>query len=661
MVKYLRFHPDLWTTVFNYEAIGVITSLSNDALKVTGHFRTKADYVGLRFYSEEFWNHSYVKYLTNRDYSGVILSFTPEYVGSLSEFNDTEQQPAMILRYDNDGDEVQKYITLGMFGVKHQYSDHFIFDGKINLSHTWIDVGTQLVTWTYTDDNNITSSGTGVIGEDYDMDFVRGIFYTGTGRIPYQASVTVSYIYNTHERYSLNFNKLYQGVHPLLREEAPPSGISSVTFPVIPYYFEKGDLVMTGRSNPFELIIKDIEIINGELNEIQQPLPKNKYRLAEGFDDEYNKNPKRLIESMKLLGYEGMINLYIGASHFYDKRGENGKISTGVDSMYLDKAMGLNNAFKVWLQSILYHMKLNGFTDIVISVSMECLQMPESWKQRLPNGQPAATGWNPPTNFYSPNNAEVKMYIEKITCETLDIVVDNGFRPILQLGESWYWWQEFQPGDITTPYEGRPPAFYDKDTKDGFKKEMGYDLPVYRSSDVQQTWKNIDVAEKLQQYLGEYTVFMQSIAAKYNNSQFTTLFFPPSVLDKARTPEIMRIVNAPFKYWAYPKLDFIQIEDYDWVIHENSDHTDVFTQAWYDMGYPFSKQHYFAGFVLKAEDAEKEWKLIERAAQEALGRGYLEVFIWAGTQIRRDSWTPKLNTYVSDCENWLAVNMNQYE
>ena len=66
--------------------------------------------------------------------------------------------------------------------------------------------------------------------------------------------------------------------------------------------------------------ITEIKVTGGDLNTIPKAKEKNPYRLAEGFDDEYNKNPKRFIDSMHLLGYEGVINYYIGASHFYDKK-----------------------------------------------------------------------------------------------------------------------------------------------------------------------------------------------------------------------------------------------------------------------------------------------------------------------------------------------------
>lgn len=549
------------------------------------------------------------------------------------------------------------------------HTDHFYFDGKIELTHQWIDPKPPRVTWTKTvchqDEDGETIceefNGVGILGDDYDMDFVRGEFFTGAGSIPFDAWTSVSYDYNVGEEYTIDFNNISEGTHPNAMVKLSSSDIHSVTFPVIPTYFVSGELECTGRSDAFKLNFNGMKTTGGNLGPKPPRMPTNPYRLAEGFDDEYNKNPKRLIEAMRLLGYEGIINLYIGASHFYDKWGPEGFLNEGHTTMYLDPTVGINTAFSTWLHSYLKHMKLNGFDEFVTSVAMENLQMPEEWKQRMSDGYPGQTGWQPPTSFYSINNDEVKTYIDRITRDCLNVVVAEGFQPILQLGESWYWWQEFAPGDVNTEFPGRPPCFYDDGTINRFRNEMGYDLPYYPTSDIEMTPKNIEVAYKLQQYLGEYTEFMKNIANSYANSQFTILFFPPSVLDVDRVPEFLRIVNAPFEYWSRPNLDFIQIEDYDWVTREVPAHEDVFAQAWLDMDYDFSQQHYFSGFVLLAEMAWKEWPLIERAAQQALGRGYREVFIWAGTQIRRDSWVPKLNTYVSDCALYKTVNMPEEE
>lgn len=658
MVKYQRFHPDLWTTVFNYEALGIVVSESDTSMRVAGNFRTQGDYIGLVWSSSDFWQHEYTAYQYNTDYTEVSFSFTPVYNGALTNFNDIESQPAMVVRYKTQyGDLEEKYVSMGLYGIKNVGTHTFLFNGEIELPHTWLDPQSLSLTWIKDD---ITGSGAEIL-TDYDADFVRGRFFTKEGVIPYNAEVTATYTYNSHEKYTFDFNHLYEGTHPSLLKKLNPKGIESITIPIMPIDFTPSVLTFTGESREFDLYFNDIEVVNGILNDVPPQRPYNSYRLAEGFDDEYNKNPKRLIESMRLLGYKGMINFYIGASHFYDKWGKQGEVSQGVHHITLDKEKGINHTFRVWLTHYLRAMKANGFDDIVISVSMECLQMPLEWRQLMYNGKPGQTGWEPPTSFYSPVNPEVQTYIRRITKETLDIVVSEEFTPILQLGESWFWWQEFVPGDVNTPFEGRPPCFYDNATKERFKQEMGYELPVYGTSEIPVTSETMPVLEKLRQYLGEYTIFMKSIADEYENSQFTTLFFPPSVLDEARVPQFIRMVNAPFDYWRYPNLDFIQIEDYDWVTTENENHSEVYEQAWRDMEYPYSKQHYFAGFVLKHENAEKEWKLIEHAAQQALGKGFAEVFIWAGTQIRRDNWNPKLNTYVSDGMDWRGIQIKDVE
>ena len=54
--------------------------------------------------------------------------------------------------------------------------------------------------------------------------------------------------------------------------------------------------------------------------------------------------------------------------------------------------------------------------------------------------------------------------------------------------------------------------------------------------------------------------------------------------------------------------------------------------------------HYFAGFAWEQFllPIELQWSRIERAAVKGLSMGIKEVFIWAGTQIRRDSWSPEM-------------------
>ncbi|SIS89255.1 non-contractile tail sheath protein [Salimicrobium salexigens] len=665
MAVYQRFDPDLWRTVFNFECMCTLTTTDTGNLVMTGFFTTEGDYIGVYYQSEDVNTHDYYKYTTNYDYTDVTFSFVPEYTGKVAHFNDRTLKTAMNV-IAKDGTEY--IVTLGFYGQKNDGSDSFLFDGEIELSNPWIDVGSETVEWTKEETvqnedgstSTVTRSGTGEIGTDYDMDYVDGVFFTKEGGIPYNADVDITYTYNTHEKYTLNFNNLYEGTHPDLQTMIDPTTISKMTFSIIPDYYVEGSRILTGRTDDFTITLSGIEVGNGELNTKPEPMPRTVYRPAEGFDDEYDKNPKRLMEQMNILGYEKLINLYIGASHFHYKVGQEGEESTGYNVQTIDTTKGINEPFRVWLQSFLKHMKLNNFDDIIISVSMEHLQMPDEWKQLMYDGQPGATGWQPSTNFYDPNNEAVQTYIRKISKEILDIVQNEGMQVTLQLGEPWYWWQEFQPGNVNQPFEGQPPCFYSPDTLNRYESETGEQLPVYEESKTMATEENKEVWKKLKHYLGDYSEFMKSIANEYDNSRYTVLFFPPSVLDKERVPVMMQEVNTPFHVWNDNQLDFIQIEDYDWVTSENDQHVNVYPYAWLELGYPFIKQHYFAGFVLKPENADKEWPLIEKAAAGAVGRQFKETFIWAGTQIRRDSWTPRQNYYSSDCEAWMQVNLHQY-
>lgn len=109
--------------------------------------------------------------------------------------------------------------------------------------------------------------------------------------------------------------------------------------------------------------------------------------------------------------------------------------------MTLDDKETTNSAFRTLITAYLNEIKLNGFTDIVISISMENLEMPDAWKQRKSDGTVGETVCASPTKFYSTWNAYVKNYIESVTRDILSIVVNIGFMSILQLGEPWWWWQ----------------------------------------------------------------------------------------------------------------------------------------------------------------------------------------------------------------------------
>lgn len=92
--------------------------------------------------------------------------------------------------------------------------------------------------------------------------------------------------------------------------------------------------------------------------------------------------------------------------------------------------------------------------------------------------------------------------------------------------------------------------------------------------------------------------------------------------------------------WAYPALDRLQVEDYDWLTAGH----DGARQAAYDfvtakLGYPPELTDYFSGFVLRPGDAETYWPRIDAALDDARARGISQRFVWASPQIMRDGYT----------------------
>jgi uncharacterized protein (TIGR02217 family) len=114
------------------------------------------------------------------------------------------------------------------------------------------------------------------------------------------------------------------------------------------------------------------------------------------------------------------------------------------------------------------------------------------------------------------------------------------------------------------------------------------------------------------------------------------LTYLPTVLD-AQAPEAPR-ANMPVG-WASPAFDVLQLEDYDWVTEGDSVSTRKgVALAEARLGYPPERQHYFSGFVLRA-DQRAQWRAIVAAAEIARARGVAATFLWAMPQVMRDGFT----------------------
>ncbi|MGL5616594.1 MAG: non-contractile tail sheath protein [Sarcina sp.] len=397
-------------------------------------------------------------------------------------------------------------------------------------------------------------------------------------------------------------------------------------------YNNGSGLIANEIERDYSILFSNITVTNGYLNDENPFLESNGYSIAEDYDNIYSYCPRRMAKEMNKLGYSGIVDLYIGASHFYCKNGQANQLITNYKDMTLDSDKGINSTFKSWLSSYCKNLKENNVNEIVISVSLENLQMPESWKQRLFNGIAGQTGWQPPTCFYSLTNEDVRAYIEKISTECLNIVDEQGLNKIFQFGEPWWWAQAFAPGNVSAVNTAQPLAIYDQSTQNKFKIDNGFDMPIYETSTFKMNNESNIVASWLNLQLQDYSNFMKDIALK-NGAEFAVLYYPPSTLSDT-VPEFVKKVNTPFNAWNDNQLNYLQLEDYGWVTGENPQHQEVYTFGQDVLGYSTNRQQYFAGFVDDPSKADVEWSLIWEAAKEAKEKGFANVFIWSGTQVR---------------------------
>lgn len=347
-------------------------------------------------------------------------------------------------------------------------------------------------------------------------------------------------------------------------------------------------------------------------------VPEHGIRIASGFDDSYNLTPARTLRNALQLGYRGLINHYVGMSHYF-RLGWN----AGTEQ-YLVTLVGgaLNTACAAWHRNFISLSKSLGY-NVIISLSYELFDVhcPEAWKQRAENGAPALTGWEPPSTLLSPANEEAMAYLQAVARAFVAIAQDVGIPVRFQIGEPWWW--------ITG--DGRP-CFYDAAAVAAFGGSPPSITDVRGSLSAAQ----IDLLDAAGELLAGSTAALQAaVLGEASDAETLLLLYLPSLLDPA-APEVRR-ANMPTG-WASPVFDVLQLEDYDWVTAGNGGATRrgiATTTA--RLGYPVHEQHYLSGFVLHAED-RTQWRAIDAAAEQGRARGSAEVVLWALPQILRDGF-----------------------
>jgi uncharacterized protein (TIGR02217 family) len=347
-------------------------------------------------------------------------------------------------------------------------------------------------------------------------------------------------------------------------------------------------------------------------------VPPHGIAIASGYDDAYNQAPARLIRTARQLGYRGSLLHYVGMSHFM-RLGVQ-----GADPQVVNGGDPLCTPARAWHAEWLALAKTAGFSPI-LSLSYELLAQycPADWQQRAANGDPARTGWVPPSALLSPANAAAMGWLQSAGAAFAQLMRAAGLPVRFQIGEPWWW-----------VMADRRPCLYDAAARAAFGGN-----PVA----IPDLGGTLDAAQKalLDQagaLLAASTHALRDAvraAGGPGGSEVLLLPFLPTVLDPA-TPEARR-ANLPLG-WASPAFDRLQIEDYDWLTAgADAARRNGYAVAEQRLGYPPAATDYLAGFVLAPAQRE-QWRLIDAGLDEAAGRDAHERFVWAMPQVCRDGY-----------------------
>ena len=343
-------------------------------------------------------------------------------------------------------------------------------------------------------------------------------------------------------------------------------------------------------------------------------VPPHGVGMATAYDDAFDQTPARVLRMAEALGYRGALIHYLGMSHFF---------RVGADGLALADGT-LCGPAAAWHRGFFAESVRAGFAPIA-SLSFELLAQhcPDAWQQRTSDGQPARTGWVPPSALLSPANPQAMGWLQAVAANFVALMVEAGAQVALPDRRT-----------VVVDHARWAPCLYD----DAAKAAFGGSPPVIADMRSQLDQAEQDLLDAAGGLLAQATRGLaDAVRAAWSGiSEVMLLVFTPTVLDPSM-PEARR-ANLPTG-WAFPAYDRLQVEDYDWLTGgAEALRRDAYAVVDARLGYPLDRQDYVAGFVLAAADAETFWPRIDAGLDEAATRGIARTFVWAAPQIARDGY-----------------------
>ena len=420
---------------------------------------------------------------------------------------------------------------------------------------------------------------------------------------------------------TLPFSEL-EGGWSLPGDPVNPADIDRMFISLMPPgYVPGGSGPLVQRCNGWaELRAIDCEGHHAMLETGDVLLPAHGIRIATAYDDAYNQTPERLLRNIRGLGYRDRIVHYLGMSHSFRLERSGPHLLVSGDGALCEPA-------RAWHATYFYRCREQGYEPIVsLSYELFAEHCPEAWQQLAHDGEPARTGWDPPSALLSPANEQAMGWLQTVARKFVALMREAALPVLFQVGEPWWW---------VTP-DSRKICIYD----DSAKAALGGDPVAIPDMTASLSTDQTDLLDAAGVLLAQSTADLVAAvrdAASGANSEVLLLTFTPTVLAEDM-PELQR-ANLPLG-WAWPAFDRLQLEDYDWLT-ANAEGLRRAAYAEIDarLGYPKTQQDYFSGFVLTGGDAEEFWPRIDTALDEATARGVANRYVWALPQICRDGYT----------------------
>lgn len=190
--------------------------------------------------------------------------------------------------------------------------------------------------------------------------------------------------------------------------------------------------------------------------------------MCTSYDDHYDLNPRRIVNNLECLGYNGFINHYCGMSHYPIINWNKDLNRFEIPDILVDGGDVVNPACRKWHEQ--YAKSLHAANmEPVFSVSWELYSLGarEVWCQREWNDTIGRTGYEPPSYFMSMCHENAIAYIHKAYREFADTLVFGGCEVIMQIGEPWWW---FNVASLN-------PCVYDYQTRLAFNADTGLYAP----------------------------------------------------------------------------------------------------------------------------------------------------------------------------------------